>query len=197
MKTLHIVREDGAPGMVVRRTDVAGEGAQLVVAFADGSRVVVAESALEPRSDGSYRLRAGAAVADTDESVVIPLAAEELSVRKRRVERGIVRARTRVETREEVIDEPLVSERIEVERVPVDRFVDGDPPVVRDEDGVLVVPILEEVLVVEKRLRLKEEVRLVKRRVTVNDPQRVTLRREVVEIERVVSEKDPTTGPEK
>jgi uncharacterized protein (TIGR02271 family) len=184
-----IVRADGEPGTVVRRTAIAGEDAQLVVAFADGSRLVVPESALEPRADGSFQVRAGAAVADSDESVVIPLAAEELSVGKRRVTRGVVRARTRVETREEVVDEPLLSERIEVERVPIDRLVEGDPPGVRDEDGVLVVPILEEVLVVEKRLRLKEEVRLVRRRVTVREPQRVTLRREVVEIDRTDPEK--------
>lgn len=196
MKALHIVREDGAPGTIVRRTDVAGEGAQIVVAFADGSRLVVPESALEPRADGTFQLRAGAAVADTEESVVIPLATEELSVRKRRVARGVVRARTRVETREEVVDEPLISERVEVERVPIDRFVEGAPPVVRDEDGVLVFPILEEVLVVQKRLRLKEEVRLVKRRVTVRERQRVTLRREVVDIDRAGSEKAPTADPE-
>jgi uncharacterized protein (TIGR02271 family) len=189
MTTLHIVRADGAPRTVVRRTAVAGEDALLVVAFADGSRLVVPESALEPRADGSYQVRAGTAIAGSDEPVVIPLAAEELSVGTRRVARGVVRARTRVETREEVVDEPLLSERIEVERVPINRLVEGDPPGVRDEDGVLVVPILEEVLVVEKRLRLKEEVRLVRRRVTVREPQRVTLRREVVEIERADPEK--------
>ena len=166
------------------------------MAFADGSRFVVPEADLDRRPDGSYRLRPGAAVAETDESVIIPLAAEELSVRKRRVVRGVVRARTRVETREEVVDAPLLSERVEVERVPVDRLIEGDPPVVREEDGVLVVPILEEVLVVQKRLRLKEEVRLVKRRVTIRQPQRVTLRREVVDIERSVREKDPTPGPD-
>lgn len=196
MDTVRIIRDDGEPGTVVRRTAVAGEGTQLLVAFADGSRLVVAETALDARPDGSYRVHSRDAVAGTDDPVVIPLAVEELSVHKRAVARSVVRVRTRVETREEVLDEPLLTEHVAVERVPVNRLVEGDPPATRDEDGVLVFPILEEVLVVQKRLLLKEEVRIVKRRVTVSKPQRVTLRREVVDVERAERERDPTPGPE-
>ena len=67
----------------------------------------------------------------------------------------------------------------------MNKFVEGAAPTPHYEDGVLVIPILEEVLVVEKRLLLKEEVRVTKRQKHISKPQHVTLRREVVDIERL------------
>jgi stress response protein YsnF len=52
----------------------------------------------------------------------------------------------------------------------------------------MIIPLLEEVLVVEKRLPLKEELHLTKRRVETHKPQRVRLRREKAVIEHVNSE---------
>lgn len=63
------------------------------------------------------------------------------------------------ETVEDVVRETLRGRRAVVERIPVGREV-HEPPQVREEDGVLVVPVVEEILVVEKRLLLKEEVRV-------------------------------------
>ena len=80
---------------------------------------------------------------------------------------------------------PVVAEEVTIERVPVNTLVAGEAPTPYEEDGVLVIPILEEVLVVEKRLLHKENVRVTKRRIRISQPQQVTLRREVVEVERV------------
>ena len=77
---------------------------------------------------------------------------------------------------------PLVVERVEVERVPVNRVVDG-PVAVRHEGDTIVVPVTEEVLVVHKQLRLVEEVRIRKVRVEKRDPQRVMLRKDEVTVE--------------
>ena len=78
---------------------------------------------------------------------------------------------------QEVIDEPLATEDIEVERTPLDRWVDAPVPV-RHEGDVTIVTLVEEVVVVEKRLRATEEIRITKRRSVRHEPQRVTLRRE-------------------
>ena len=48
----------------------------------------------------------------------------------------------------------------------------------------MIVPLLEEVLVVEKRLMLKEELRITKRRVEDYQSQKVTLRSEEAVVER-------------
>jgi uncharacterized protein (TIGR02271 family) len=182
MKQVQVVRQDGARGTVVEPLRAENEAARLVIAFADGARVVVVEDALVARPDGTCCVPLDHAGAEITDRIVVPLAIEELSVHKREVSTGLVRLQRRVVTREEVVDEPLMREDATVERVPVNRLVEGDAPVVRHEHGVLVIPVLEEVLIVEKRLMLTEEVRVTRRRVQHSEPQRVTLRRTVVDV---------------
>lgn len=112
----------------------------------------------------------------------IPVVQEELKAGKKTTVTGLLRVRKEVHEREEVVDEPLLEEEVEVKRVPVNRYVDG-PVQVREENGTTIVPLVEEVLVVEKRLLLKEEVHLVKKQRRVHKPQRMTLRREEAVIE--------------
>jgi uncharacterized protein (TIGR02271 family) len=88
---------------------------------------------------------------------ILSLVDEQLSVRKRRVETGRVRIKTVVDEHEEWIQEALEREAISVERVTVDRVVDA-LPVIRQEGDVLIIPVVEEVMAVEKRLLLKEEI---------------------------------------
>ena len=56
-----------------------------------------------------------------------------------------------------------------------------------------IVSILEEVLVVEKRLVLKEELHIRRRQVEMRDPRRVTLRSEEVTIERLGAQETQAT----
>jgi uncharacterized protein (TIGR02271 family) len=60
-----------------------------------------------------------------------------------------------------------------------------DLPEAREEGDTLVIPVVEEELVVTKRLVLKEEIHLVKRRTTERSNQQVTLHSEHAEIARV------------
>jgi uncharacterized protein (TIGR02271 family) len=85
------------------------------------------------------------------------------------------------------VDEPTVREEVTVERVPVNQFVEHAPEP-RQEGDTVVYPVLEEVVVVQRRLLLKEEVRVTKRVTESRDPQTVTLRSEEVKIERVPGE---------
>lgn len=133
----------------------------------------------------------GSEVMSTVDELVIPVVAEELTVETTRVARGSVRVHKRVDTREETVDAPVVHEDVVIERVTLNVPVDGAAPEPREEDGVLIIPILEEVVVVEKRLILREEVRVSRRRTTTNASQVVTLRREVVEVERVEAGEPP------
>ena len=72
---------------------------------------------------------------------------------------GGVRLVKKVTEHEETVDLPLLRADVQVERVPINRVVLEAPPS-RQEGDTLIVPILEEVLVTEKRLMLKEEVRI-------------------------------------
>jgi uncharacterized protein (TIGR02271 family) len=112
---------------------------------------------------------------------------EELDVQTRQKETAKVRIKTVVHERQEVVDQPLLHEEIDIQRVPINRIVENAPQV-RHEDNVMIVPILEEVLVVEKRLMLKEELHISRRRAEVHKPQHITLRSEEVIIERIPHE---------
>jgi uncharacterized protein (TIGR02271 family) len=115
----------------------------------------------------------------------IPVIQEELDVRTRVVDTGGVRLDKVVTERKETVDKPIVFHEVVVERVTLDRLLpDSTMPPVRQEGDTMVIPVVEEVLVVEKRLRLKEEVHV--RRVTREKraPQTVTLRSEHVTAEK-------------
>jgi len=111
---------------------------------------------------------------------------EELDVQKRLVETGKVRITKVVHERETLVDEPLFHDKVAITRVPMQRVVDGPVPV-REENGTTIISIVEEVLVVEKRLMLREEIHIRKQRIETHQPQHITLRSEEVRIERVPS----------
>ncbi|MFP5405774.1 MAG: DUF2382 domain-containing protein, partial [Gammaproteobacteria bacterium] len=95
------------------------------------------------------------------------------------------------------IDERLLRDEVEVTHVPVDRIVPLDQaPATRYEGDTLVVPVLEEVLVVEKRMMLKEELLIHRKRTEFRAPQHVVLRSEQVAIERIPGERGAATARE-
>ena len=125
-----------------------------------------------------------------EEVTVLPIVEETLHVSKREVVTGRVRVRTVTDLSEERVRQELSGQHVEVERVPVDVLIERDaaPPEPRTEGDVTIVPILEEVLVVEKRLLLKEELRITRHRTTNVTEVAVPLRKQRAEIERLKDE---------
>ena len=114
---------------------------------------------------------------------VIQLLEERLTVGKRTVETGRVRVTTTVEERTETIAAELLRENVTVERTPINREIEASPEV-RWEGDTFIVPVVEEVLVVEKRLVLKEELRIRPNKSVERVEQPVVVRRTVASIER-------------
>lgn len=202
--TINVIDRNGTHGTLdLAAVPPDGKQSRLVlVRFGGDKQAFIPSDALVERKDGGYfypasfdeataRERADAPTqsvgsrraAATGEQLVVPLVAEELSVEKRRVERGGVRISKTVSERTETIDLPLMEEQTEVERVAVNRIVDAPPPI-RYEGDVMIVPLLEEVIVTEKRLMLREELHIRKRQIETRKPQQVTVRREEAFIER-------------
>jgi len=119
---------------------------------------------------------------DSNRAVTIPLVAEHLRVDKRDVVTGGVRLAKHVVEHTETIREALSSTELDIARVPAGRFVESVPET-RQEGEVTIIPVVEEVAVVETRLWLREEVHVTRRRVTSQVPQTVTLRREELRVE--------------
>ena len=122
-------------------------------------------------------------------TVAVPVTEERLEVGREVVQTGAVRLRKEVDEVTAQLREPVTTEAVDVQRVPVNRVVD-QPPEVRYEGDVMVVPVIEERLVTRKELVLVEEVRLTRRRQQAVVQQDVPLRRERVVVERL----DPGTG---
>lgn len=99
--------------------------------------------------------------------MTIPLVEEHLEVSTRKVETGRVRVETQTDLIEELAQAQLESTNVDVVRVPVNEVVSRAPDI-RTVGDVTIIPVLEEILVVEKRLVLKEELH-VTRRVTTED----------------------------
>ena len=117
-----------------------------------------------------------------DESLVIPILEETARIDVRKVEERIS-IRTKVHERDEVVEALLHTDNLDIERVKLDQVVQT-PPGVREEGDLLIIPVLEEVLVVEKRLILREEIRIRRTQRTRSAQETVRLRREEAVVER-------------
>ena len=117
-----------------------------------------------------------------EEEKVVPVVEETAVIYKERVVTDRVRLHKHVHEDQQVLDIPVRTETLEVERVPVGRFVEV-APAIRHEGNTTIYPVVEEVLVVEKRLRLLEEVRVTQRQVTRHVREQVALRREEIAVE--------------
>jgi uncharacterized protein (TIGR02271 family) len=115
--------------------------------------------------------------------VVLPVAREQIVVGKEKRVTGRVRVRVTPHQRQQTVNTPLIEERVDIRRVPVNRPATGQEGV-RQEGDVTIVPVFEEVWVAEKRLMVKEEIHIQRRRVETNRSQTVTLREESVEVVR-------------
>jgi uncharacterized protein (TIGR02271 family) len=119
-------------------------------------------------------------------ATVVPVIQEKATIHKEVVESATVRVHTQVREEEQNLSVPLTTESYEVKRVAMNSFVEERPPV-RQEGNCTIVPVVEEVLVVEKRLKLVEEVHIVKRQMTTTHKEAVTLKKEDVTVERIPS----------
>jgi len=125
----------------------------------------------------------GPRVLPDDRETIIPLYEETLSVTKRQVERGRVRVDVKVVEQEQAIEQILERRDVEVERVTVDRVVETVPEA-RQEGDVLIIPVVEEEVVLVKRLVLREEIHVRKRATQRTEQFTVKLRSEHAEITR-------------
>jgi len=126
---------------------------------------------------------------DMTQQVRVPVIEEEVTVGKRRVETGRVTVRTVPREREELVEQALESVEVDVERVPIGREIDTAPDV-REEGDTLVIPVVEERLVIQKRLFLREEIHVHRRKTVSQHRQTVTLRSQEVVVDRQTAEDD-------
>lgn len=144
--------------------------------------------------DGEQTLAIGDTQGLTDDAV-IKLALEHLDVDKRTVETGRVRVRRTTQSRTEKVDIPLSSFTVEVRRIPIDKPIQKVPGV-RATRKEIVIPVVEEVVVVERRLILREEVRIRKKESVRRHVEDVTLRSQEATVERLAPQGSDAGPPQ-
>jgi uncharacterized protein (TIGR02271 family) len=122
-------------------------------------------------------------ITNESQTTSLPVIEEELRVGIRKDETGKLRIVKNVHEEDVIVSGPVYNEDVEIERVPLNQFVDA-PPQVRHEGDTMIIPVVKEEVIVQTRLVLVEEVRITKRvtQRTVEKP--VTLRKEEIVIEK-------------
>lgn len=191
MDNVVVIDSAGVRGRMQYSETAQEASGRVVVTLPDGQQVVV--PCRELTQQGAHLFSLSSRFADLlreqrsreldGDLAVIPLIEEVLDVERHRVERG-VRIRKTTEQHTEVIDASAVHSDVEVERVAINRIVDRPIPIRREGDTII-IPVMEEKAVCEKRLVLREELRVTVRRSEQHQPKEVTLRRETVVVEPV------------
>jgi uncharacterized protein (TIGR02271 family) len=163
------------------RDDLAN--ARVMVTLDDGSKLMIPVDLLTETEDGRFTVPIRFAQIDEGGAIVVPVIEEQASVTKEAVETGKVRVTKTVREEEQTIYESLLREDVNIDRVPINEMVEESSGI-RQEGDTTIVPLYEEVLVVEKRLMLKEELRITKHRNEQETEETVTLRHEQVHTDR-------------
>ena len=122
---------------------------------------------------------------ETPDETTVTLAEEKLSISRRLVEAGITRVSINTGTIEAAIRETLHGEDVRIERVAIGREVTEAPAVRHEEGGMpLIVPVIAEILVVERRLVLKEEIHIRRVPTTGLHEMTIPLRRQTASVTR-------------
>jgi stress response protein YsnF len=190
MQNITVVQKDHSEVGALEEAD----DSQLMIRLADGRHARVAREDLAPLADGTVLLKTPLeqlnmipepppvqTVNAVSVQGVIPRVEEQVHVDKVEKTIGNVRVRIVPSEREQSVSVPVTETRADVRRVAIGRIVDG-PPAVREEGDVMIIPVLEEVLVVEKKLLLREEIHVTRSQTTRVEEHRVTLRSERAEI---------------
>jgi uncharacterized protein (TIGR02271 family) len=117
------------------------------------------------------------------ESSRLPVMEEQLRIDIRREETGKVTATKKVHEEDLIVSGPVYSDEVEVERVPLNQYIDT-PPQVRHEGDTMIIPVVKEEVVVQTRLVLVEEVRVTRHRREQVVEKPVTLREEEIVVRR-------------
>ncbi|HZU25874.1 MAG TPA: DUF2382 domain-containing protein [Bryobacteraceae bacterium] len=181
MQAYPVVTTSGRKGRVFRKARFLDRSDTNRIEFDDGAELRVPPAALVVQPDGSFLLddaeqgspsrqepqpepRDEPRAAGADLTPAIPNQTEE----------QVMQTMADNNSQPITFSDPLFTEKVHVENVPVNRLVDG-PVQVRQEGDVTIIPVVEEVITVQKRLLLKEEIRITRSRTEVREPRRLVL----------------------
>ena len=121
--------------------------------------------------------------------VIVPIYQEDASVSKRRMVTGRVKVSRVTRQSEKLLTQTLAQQQVKIDRIPIGKLIKAAPKIRKVGDAI-VIPIVEEIPVVEHRLVLIEEVWVRRIRNEENHRQQVMLR-----CQEAVVTRDPVEPP--
>jgi len=128
---------------------------------------------------------------ENTETRIVPVIEEELVTGTRAVKTGSVRVSKTVKRVSKDVELPAIQDAVQVNRVPINRVVEAIPEN-REEGDTLIIPVVEEEIIVQKRFILKEEIHVTRQRVQTQVTQTVSLSSEQAKVERLDAEGNVT-----
>ena len=123
---------------------------------------------------------------DSNSPLTINIIEEQLHLDKKLVEKAKIEITKKIIEKNETASINLFSEDVEIKKVPVNTYV-TETPVVRHEGNVIIIPVVKEVMVIEKKLLLVEEVHITKHTTTKEHTETVGLKKQEVTVNRIPS----------
>ncbi len=123
---------------------------------------------------------------ENHEEVKIPVTREELHAETVPVVTGGIRVTKSVQTHDEIVEQELRKSHANVKRIKTDRIVDG-PQSPHREGNTLIVPVVSQVLRIEKQWVVTEEIHITEIEEREAVRQRVPVNREEARVERLDS----------
>ena len=114
----------------------------------------------------------------------LPVVEEQLRVGKKSVDKGGFRIVKEVDEKTVVIPLATRSTEYSFERVAVNKYVE-EPPPVRYEGNTMILSVVEEEVVVQKRLKLVEELRVTTVEKETLEQKEVILKKERIKVDRI------------
>ena len=115
----------------------------------------------------------------------IPVFGENVSVQMKEVVTGKINIRKSVHEEVQTVNTPVVRDEYEIARIPVHSTVLQAPPEpVRHEGDTMIIPVVREIIVVEKRYEVIEEIHIRHHKTESISTQQITLKKEQVHINR-------------
>jgi uncharacterized protein (TIGR02271 family) len=113
------------------------------------------------------------------EEQVIPVVEDEIIIDKKLVRKGGITIKKEIISEDASVDIPLLKENLDIQRIPVNQYLDSRPEI-RYEGDTTIIPVLKEVI--EKRLLLVEEIRITKTVTRETRSEKITLSKQKVTV---------------
>jgi uncharacterized protein (TIGR02271 family) len=140
----------------------------------EDKKIIVTATSQDPTSE----------IQENDEKTVLPVIEEHVVISKEVIETGKVIIKKRVKEEEAYVNIPIIQEAYQVERKPGRKELLNEHPSIRTEGDKMIIPVVREVLVIEKKYEVLEEVHVIKTKTEVPHLQQITLLKEEVIVER-------------